>query len=76
MKAGRNNPMETPKIRREIVAVMMESPLYFTIPLKRRLEFIIFFSQQPVYSHICKLDIAKDFKFTADRRCFCKRNAL
>jgi hypothetical protein len=68
--------METPKIRREIVAVMMESPLYFTIPLKRRLEFIIFFSQQPVYSRICKFDIARDFKFTADRRCFCKRNVL
>jgi hypothetical protein len=36
-------PMETPKIKREIVAVFMESPLYFTIPLKRRLEFIIYF---------------------------------
>jgi len=47
--------METRKIKREIVAVFMESPLYFTIPLKRRLEFIIFFSQQPVYNHIREL---------------------
>jgi len=30
--------METPKIKREIVAVFMESPLYFTIPLKKRTE--------------------------------------
>ena len=49
-------PMEKPKIKREIVAVLMESPFYFTIPLKRRLEFIIFFSQQPVYNHIRELN--------------------
>ena len=48
--------MGSPKIKREIVAVFMESPLYFTIPLKKRLEFIMFFSQQPVYNHICKLN--------------------
>jgi len=48
--------METPKIKREIVAVFMESPLYFSIPLKKRLEFIMFFSQQPVYNHICELN--------------------
>jgi hypothetical protein len=48
--------METPRIKREIVAILMESPLYFTIPLKRRLEFMIFFSQQPVYNHICELN--------------------
>lgn len=47
--------MERRKIRREIVAVFIESPLYFTIPLKKRLEFIMFFSQQPIYNHICEL---------------------
>jgi hypothetical protein len=44
--------MEDPKIKREIVAVFMESPFYFTIPLPKRLAFIKFFSQQPVYSNI------------------------
>ena len=48
--------METSKIKREIVAVFMESPLYFSIPLKRGLEFIMFFSQQPVYDHIGELN--------------------
>ena len=48
--------MERRKIRREIVAVFIESPLYFTIPLKKRLEFIMFFSQQPIYNHICELN--------------------
>jgi hypothetical protein len=38
------------------VAVFIESPLYFTIPLKKRLEFILFFSQQPIYNHICELN--------------------
>lgn len=47
--------METLKIKREIVAVFMESPLYFTIPLKKRLEFIMFFSQQSVYDKFCEL---------------------
>lgn len=56
IKARRNYPMETPKIKREIVAVFMESPLYFTIPLKKRLEFIMFSSQQPIYYHICELN--------------------
>lgn len=48
--------MGTPKIKREIVAVFMESPLYFSIPLKKRLEFIMFFSQQPIYDQICELN--------------------
>jgi hypothetical protein len=56
IKAGRNYPMETRKIKREIVAVFMESPLYFTIPLQKRLEFIMFFSQQPIYDHICEIN--------------------
>jgi hypothetical protein len=48
--------MESAKIKREIVALFMESPLYFSIPLKRRLEFVIFFSQKPVYNHICEFN--------------------
>ena len=48
--------MEKRKIKKEIVAVFMESPLYFTIPLKNRLDFIKFFSQQPIYNHICELN--------------------
>jgi hypothetical protein len=51
-KARRNPRMETSKIKREIVAVLMESPLYFSIPLKKRLEFIMFFSQKTVYNLI------------------------
>jgi hypothetical protein len=56
IQPGRNDPMKTRKIRREIVAVFMESPLYFSIPLKKRLEFILFFSQQPVYNNFSELN--------------------
>jgi len=56
IKFRRNSRMQTSKIKREIVSVFMESPLYFTIPLKKRLEFIMFFSQQPIYNHICELN--------------------
>jgi hypothetical protein len=45
--------MESLKIKREVVALVMESPLYFTVPLHRRLQFIKFFSQQPVFNAIC-----------------------
>jgi hypothetical protein len=48
--------MQTLRIKSEIVKVFMESPLYFTIPLKKRLEFIVFFSQKPIYNHICELN--------------------
>jgi len=44
--------MSTAKIERKILAVLMESPFYFTIPLPRRLEFLKFFSQQSVYKGI------------------------
>ena len=44
--------MEALKIKREIMAVVMKGPLYFTIPLQRRLQFIKFFSQQPVFKAI------------------------
>lgn len=42
--------MDRAKIKRELLAVLMESPYYFNIPLRRRLAFIIFFSQQSVYN--------------------------
>ncbi len=49
--------MEKPKIKKEIVAVFMESPFYFTIPLPKRLAFIKFFSQQSVYRNIIDSDL-------------------
>jgi hypothetical protein len=42
--------MENRKIKKEIVAVFMESPFYFTIPIQRRLQFVKFFSQKPVFN--------------------------
>jgi len=41
-------------IKREILAVLMESPFYFTIPLRKRLEFLKLFSQQSVPHRICE----------------------
>ena len=63
--------MERHKIKREIVAVFMESPFYFTIPVKRRLEFIKFFSQKPVYHHLRNFNqpqMARRGSKTADPR--------
>ena len=48
--------MKTFKIKRELLSVLMESPFYFTIPLKKRLDFLKFFSQQPIYNHIYELN--------------------
>ncbi len=39
--------MSRAKIERKILAVLMESPFYFTIPLRKRLDFLKFFSQRP-----------------------------
>ena len=39
-----NNPRKT------VVAVCMESPFYFTLPLQQRLELIKQLDQQPVFS--------------------------
>ena len=50
--------MEPLKIKREVVAAFMKSPLYFTIPLDKRLVFIKFFSQPTVYSS-CDLNNSK-----------------
>ena len=44
--------MERPRIQRRLLALLMESPFYFTIPLRRRLEFLKFFSQHSVYNRI------------------------
>ena len=46
--------MENSKIKREIVAMVMKSPHYFTIPLSRRLQFIKFFSQESVFHLISR----------------------
>jgi hypothetical protein len=46
--------MASKSIKRDILAVFMESPFYFTIPLRRRLEFLRFFSQKSVYHRICE----------------------
>ena len=40
------------QINRHIVSVLMESPFYFTLPLRSRLELINFSSQHPVYQRI------------------------
>jgi hypothetical protein len=44
--------MSRTKIERKILAVLMESPFYFTIPLQMRLDFLKFFSQRSVYNRI------------------------
>jgi hypothetical protein len=44
--------LEPNTIKREIVALVMESALYFTVPLQRRLQFIKFFSQPAVLNAI------------------------
>ena len=44
--------LEPNTIKREIVALVMESALYFTVPLQGRLQFIKFFSQPAVLNAI------------------------
>jgi hypothetical protein len=55
--------------KREILAVLMESPFYFTIPPRERLEFLKFFSQQypkdPVSSTVnrdCRMKVSPAFE--------------
>ena len=45
--------MARAKIKRERLAVDMENPFYFSLPLRKRLEFLNFSSQQSVYHRIC-----------------------
>ena len=42
--------------KRQILAILMESPFYFSIPLKKRLEFLIFSAQQSVYNRLSDSD--------------------
>jgi hypothetical protein len=48
----RSSKMAGEKNKKKILAVLMESPFYFTIPLRRRLEFLNFCSQQSVFHQI------------------------
>jgi hypothetical protein len=59
LTAKENYLVKTHKIKREIVALVMESPLYFTIPLRKRLDFIKFLSQQTVFDKVSDLDIGQ-----------------
>jgi hypothetical protein len=54
LKLGGMAKMASAHIRREILAALMESPLYFTIPLRKRLEFLKSFSQQSAYNCTCE----------------------
>ncbi len=40
-------------IKKDILRFFIESPFYFTMPIRERLEFINFFSQQSVYLRLC-----------------------
>jgi hypothetical protein len=44
--------MEGRRGRREVVAACMESPLYFTLPLQKRLELMKQVEKQPVFSSL------------------------
>ena len=46
--------MESARVKREILAVLMESPLYFTIPLRKRLEFLKLLSKYSVPHRNCE----------------------
>ncbi len=46
--------MASAHISREILAVFMERPLYFTMPPRKRLEFLKLFSQQAVPHRLCE----------------------
>jgi hypothetical protein len=45
--------MARAKINRERLAVDMGNPVHFSLPLRRRLDFLNFSSQQSVYHRIC-----------------------
>lgn len=50
--------MASTHIRRGILAALMESPFYFNIPLRERMEFLNSFSQQ--YVHHRSVNMKKD----------------
>ncbi len=49
--------MDTLQVPKQLLAVLMESPLYFTIPLKRRLEFVKSLSQRFDSNSILKVAV-------------------
>ncbi len=46
--------MARAKIKGERLAVDMGTPFYFNLPLRKRLEFLNFSSQQSLYHRICE----------------------
>jgi hypothetical protein len=54
IKLGGMAQMVSVRIRRQILAVFMESQFYFTIPLRKRGKFLKLFSQQSVPHRICE----------------------
>jgi hypothetical protein len=55
-KLGGMAKMARLPIKREILAALMENPLYFKIPLRKRLEFLKLFSEQSIPQRICEGD--------------------
>jgi hypothetical protein len=53
IKEGGNSKWQELKIKGERLAVDMENPFYFNLPLRKRLEFLNFSSQQAIYHRIC-----------------------
>ncbi len=53
-KSTGDKEMKNGKNKKKVLAVMMESPYYHTVPPKRRKEFLNFFSIQSVFNLICK----------------------
>jgi hypothetical protein len=62
---GGMGQMATAHIKRNLLAVLMESPFYFTIPLRKRLEFLNSFSQQSLYQRICQYEKLRSGKVDA-----------
>jgi hypothetical protein len=48
--------MAKAKNKRKILSVLMESPFYFTMPLRKRLELLNIFSQRSVFHRIFKFN--------------------
>jgi hypothetical protein len=50
LKTGRGKAMAGNTARKEVVAACMESPLYFTLPLRKRLALMKQLERQPAFS--------------------------
>jgi hypothetical protein len=46
------SPEENFRVRREVVSMCIESPLYFTMPLKKRLDFLKNLERQAYWSKL------------------------